>query len=64
MSLDIKVDVDYFVCHVSHYRALVQALNLRYYKQLLAGDVTVHEFCDKVAVSLHVCKIEHAPHHH
>ena len=60
MILDIKVDVHYFVCHASHYRALVQAMNLRYSKQLLASDVIVHECCDKVAVSLHVCKIEHA----
>ena len=63
-ELDIKVDVEYFVCHASNCRALVQALTLRYYKQLLVCDELVHECCDTVAVFLHVCKIEHAPHYH
>ena len=60
MILDIKVDVDYFVCHASHCRALVHATNLRYSKQLLFSHSIVHECCDLVAESLHVCKIEHA----
>ena len=60
MILDIKVDVDYCVGHASHCRALVHATNLRLSNHMLVSHSIVHECCDMVAESVHVCKIEHA----